>query len=77
MPGLYENFGKILLFMGFLLILFGGIFLLFSKFSGGFKMPLDIYYKKGNFTFYFPLGTSILISIILTLILYFLSRIKH
>ena len=77
MAGMYDSFGKILLFMGFILILFGGIFIFLSKFSGGFKMPLDIYYKKGNFTFYFPLGTSILISIILSLILYLLSRIKH
>ncbi|HZE20631.1 MAG TPA: DUF2905 domain-containing protein [Desulfobaccales bacterium] len=37
-------------------------------------MPGDISYKKGNFTFYFPLGTSILLSIILSLILYLFFR---
>ena len=33
-----------------------------------FKLPGDFYVKRGNFTFYFPLATSILLSIILTLL---------
>jgi hypothetical protein len=34
----------------------------------------DIVYKRGNFTAYFPLGTSIILSLLLTLILWFLNR---
>ncbi|MEO0231910.1 MAG: DUF2905 family protein [candidate division WOR-3 bacterium] len=60
--------GKILILSGIFLIFFGIFFLIFEKFS--FKMlPLDIYIKKNNFHFFFPIGTSIVISIILTIIL--------
>ncbi|GAW92711.1 hypothetical protein DEFDS_1432 [Calderihabitans maritimus] len=38
------------------------------------RLPGDIYYQKGNFTFYFPLASSILLSIILTIILNLLLR---
>ena len=39
-----------------------------------FRLPGDIYLKRGNFSFYFPLATSILLSIILTLLLAFFRR---
>jgi hypothetical protein len=39
-----------------------------------FRLPGDFYVKRGNFSFYFPLATSILISIILTLLMAFLRR---
>ena len=39
-----------------------------------FRLPGDFYVKRGNFSFYFPLATSIVLSIILTLILAFLRR---
>jgi len=38
------------------------------------KLPGDIFIQRKNFTFYFPVATSILLSIILTLIFYFLGR---
>ncbi len=62
------EFGKILILVGVLLILFGFIFLFGSKLPFLGKLPGDIYIKKDNFVFYFPLGTSILISIILSII---------
>lgn len=40
------------------------------------KLPGDIIIKKGNSTFYFPIVTSILISIVLSLIFYFLGRFR-
>lgn len=40
------------------------------------RLPGDIVIKKGNFTFYFPIVTSILISVLLTLIFYFIGRIR-
>jgi hypothetical protein len=39
-----------------------------------FRLPGDFYVKRGNFSFYFPLATSILLSIILTLIMAFFRR---
>jgi len=38
------------------------------------RLPGDISFRRGNFSFYFPLATSILASIVLTLIMMFLGR---
>ncbi|MBI5469035.1 MAG: DUF2905 domain-containing protein [Deltaproteobacteria bacterium] len=38
------------------------------------KLPGDIYYRKDDFVFYFPLATSIVISVILSLVIYLISR---
>jgi ABC-type tungstate transport system substrate-binding protein len=38
------------------------------------RLPGDISYRRGNFTFYLPLGTSILLSILLSIVLWFLNR---
>jgi hypothetical protein len=65
-----NGMGKILIGLGLLLVLAGVIVLLMGKFPGFKTLPGDIVIKKENFTFYFPLGTSILISIILTLVLF-------
>ncbi len=65
----FNFFGKILIFLGFFLIILGTVFLFGGKIPFFGKLPGDIYIKKENFAFYFPLTTSILISIILSLIL--------
>lgn len=76
MDGL-QQIGKLLVAIGALLVL-AGVFLLlagkipFLRLIG--RLPGDILIKKKNFTFYFPLATSILISIILTLILLIFRR---
>ncbi len=70
------NFAKILIFFGFVLILLGAFFILIEKIPYLGKLPGDIYIKKGNFVFYFPLATSIIISILLTIILNLISRRK-
>ena len=73
-----EFMGKFLIIMGMIIAAMGGLLLIF-KHSGipilG-KLPGDIIIKKENFTFYFPLATSIILSIILSLILYFIDRGK-
>jgi Protein of unknown function (DUF2905) len=38
------------------------------------RLPGDIHVQRGNWTFYFPLGTSLLLSIVLTLILWLIGR---
>jgi len=71
----FNFLGKILIFFGFLLIIFGVIILVGGKISFFGKLPGDIYIKKENFTFYFPLASSFLISIILSLILTIIFKI--
>ena len=65
---------KIVIGTGILLILFGGILLLVGKIPGIGKLPGDIYISKKNFTFYFPMTTSIIVSLFLSLIFYLLSK---
>ena len=64
-----ENIGKMLLFFGFFLMVMGGILLLGGKLFGLGRLPGDIFIQKGNFSFYFPVVTSILLSLLLTIIL--------
>lgn len=63
-----QGFGKMLILFGLILVVIGGIFFLGAKLGIG-RLPGDIYYQKGNFSFYFPVVSSIMISIILTIIL--------
>jgi len=63
-----ESFGKIIVSLGITLIIIGIIITLGSKIGLG-KLPGDIFFRKGNVTFYFPLLTSIIISVILSIVL--------
>ena len=60
--------GKMLILLGVFIIAIGGLFLVGDKIPWIGKLPGDILIKKEKFTFYFPITTSILISIILTLL---------
>ncbi len=67
---------KILIVIGAILVVIGLVLLLFPKVPFLGKLPGDILIKRENFTFYFPLATSILISILLSIILYLISRFR-
>ena len=69
-----EQFGKIIFFTGLLIVFIGVILMLSGKISWIGRLPGDILINKKNFTFYFPLATSIILSVILSLILYLLNR---
>ncbi len=71
-----NDFAKTLIFFGVVLITAGILVSLFGKFSGlGIgKLPGDIYIRKGSFTFYFPLATSLLLSLLLTLVFTIFGR---
>jgi Protein of unknown function (DUF2905) len=69
-----SDLGRWLIVMGVILVIVGAVFLLAPKLPWLGKLPGDISYQRGNFSFYFPLGTSIVISIILTLIMYLFRR---
>jgi hypothetical protein len=62
-----RHLGKILIVVGLLMAAVGAVVLLGGKVGLG-RLPGDIVYRKGSFTFYFPLVTSILLSVLLTLL---------
>jgi hypothetical protein len=64
MPGI----GKMLIILGIILIIVGIGFLMGDKIPYIGKLPGDIMIKKERFSFYFPITTSIIISIILTIL---------
>jgi len=60
--------GKLLIVAGIILFLLGVAFLWGSKIPFLGRLPGDIYIRRGNFSFYFPLSSCIIVSLILTLI---------
>lgn len=69
-----SELAKILILLGVVLIVVGAVLLVAPQIPWLGRLPGDIVWQRGRWTFYFPLGTSILISIILTLLLYLLRR---
>jgi hypothetical protein len=69
------DLGKLLIGVGALLILGGVVLVLLGRAHLPLgKLPGDIIYRGKNTTFYFPLATSILLSVVLSLLLYIVSR---
>jgi hypothetical protein len=64
--------------LGRLFIVLGGVLLLvgiaMTAFGGLGRLPGDFVYRRGSFTFYFPLMTSILLSLLLSLLFWLLRR---
>ena len=69
-----NDLGKSIIAIGFVLIVVGIVMVMANKIPGVGKFPGDILIKKENFSFYFPLTTCILLSIVISLIMYFLGR---
>ena len=69
-----EQIGRFLIIAGLVMAAVGGLLVLSGKVSWMGRLPGDIIIEKKNFTFYFPLATSILISIVLSLIFWFIGR---
>ncbi|GAB5046363.1 MULTISPECIES: DUF2905 domain-containing protein [Thermodesulfovibrio] len=69
-----NEIGKFLILVGIITVVIGLILMLAGKIPFIGRLPGDIVIEKRNFVFYFPLGTSILLSIILSLIFYLLSK---
>ncbi len=64
-----NDFAKTLIFFGVVLVGLGILVAIFGKIPGLGKLPGDIYIRKGSFTFYFPLATCLILSLVLTLVL--------
>ncbi len=73
-----DELGKALIALGLLVALIGSVVLVAARFGVPMgRLPGDISYKGKNVSVYLPLGTSILISIVLLLIFYLLSRFRR
>ena len=69
---------KMLLLFGLLMVLLGLVLLVAGHFSGKVpwlgRLPGDIYIERGSWTFYFPLATCLIVSVVLTLLFSLFSR---
>jgi Protein of unknown function (DUF2905) len=73
-----HDFGRMLVGLGLLLLVLGGLILLLGKAGIPFgRLPGDIAYRGKNTSFYFPLASSILLSIVLSLVFYLISRFRR
>ena len=68
-----HNIARFLIMLGVVFVVLGAVFLLFPKIPL-FKLPGDFIIRKDNFVAVFPLATSILLSVILTIIINLLLR---
>lgn len=70
--------GKMLVILGLLVAVAGLVFILMGRTHLPIgRLPGDIVYRGKHTTFYFPLATSILLSVMLTLVLYLVGRFRH
>ena len=69
-----NDIGRLLLVFGVLIALAGVVLLLVGRVGWLGRLPGDIHIERGNWTFYFPLATSLLLSAVLTLILWIVGR---
>jgi len=66
--------GKMLIVLGAVFLVLGGLLVLGGKIPFLGRLPGDIVVRRGNWSFYFPLVTSILVSVMLTLLLWLFGR---
>jgi len=71
-----EGVGKLLVLLGTVIVVVGLALMFFEKIPYLGKLPGDIHVKKDNFEFYFPLATSVLISILLSAIVWVVNYFK-
>lgn len=76
-----SSLGKVIILMGLGFLVLGGLLVLLGKnpSTGGSlswlgRLPGDIFIKRGNVTFYFPISTGIVISLVGSLLLYLIMR---
>ena len=69
-----SDLGRVLIVMGVVIAVVGVVLLFAGRVSGIGRLPGDIYVERGNWSFYFPLGTSIVLSLLLTLVLWLVGR---
>jgi hypothetical protein len=69
-----NDIGKILIAFGLLIVVVGVVLVLVGRVPWVGRLPGDIHLQRGNWTFYFPLATSLLLSLVLSLAFYVIGR---
>jgi len=69
-----NDIGRILVALGLLIALVGVILMFVGRVPWLGRLPGDIYVQRGNWSFYFPLATSLLLSIALSLVFFLFGR---
>jgi hypothetical protein len=72
------DLGKLLVFLGGTIVIVGLALILFGRTNLPLgRLPGNIVYRGKNTTFYFPLATSILLSVVLSILLYVIGRLRR
>ena len=72
------DFGKVLALLGVILAVAGMVMVLLGRTGLPLgRLPGDILYRGKNTTFYFPLATSLLLSVVLSFVLYVIGRFRR
>jgi len=70
--------GRLLVMLGIALVVIGGIVMLLGRTGLPLgRLPGDFLYRGKNTTFYFPLASSILLSVVLSIVLFLIGRMKR
>jgi len=72
------EFGKLLVVLGIILVAAGAVILLIGRTGLPIgRLPGDVFYRGKHTTVYFPLVTCLVLSVLLTLVLYVIGRFRH
>lgn len=74
---MFQDFGRILIILGLVIFGVGILISFFDKVPYLGKLPGDIYIKKGNFSFYAPITSAIIVSIVLSVLFTLLFNLKR
>jgi hypothetical protein len=68
------DLGRLLIVLGVVAVALGVVLVVFGRVPGLGRLPGDFSVQRGHWAFYFPLGTSIVLSVVLTLVLWLIGR---
>ncbi len=72
-----DSLGKTLILIGGGILVLGLLLFALARVPGLGRLPGDIFIRKSNFSLYFPLGTMILLSLVLTVLLNIIARLRR
>jgi Protein of unknown function (DUF2905) len=72
------DLGKLVVLLGGIIVMVGVVIILLGRTNLPLgRLPGDIVYRGKNTTFYFPLATSIVVSVVLSVVIYFIGKIRR